>query len=264
MSEIRVPNILYKYRGYFNDFNRKTLFDQEVYLATMSQFNDPFEGQLPFRYYPEEVTPENIYLKLLETGKALYPHLSKIELEEYAYKRQQENFMEDDNHLEEVQKLYVGSIEEHYGILSLAKSPINYLMWSHYADSHKGFSIGFDTSQIVHSCEGLIRKVAYQDNLPYLHFLDEEEKANDFHSLICTKSAAWKYEDEYRVTKYGGAKSIVKYPKEAIKEIFLGVKMAQTEKVQIIDFVKAEKIDCEIFEISLSKKKFELDSLRIY
>jgi hypothetical protein len=76
-----IPDVIYKYRDYNNEWNRKTLFDHELYMASMSQFNDPFEGQLPFRYYPEEVTSENIYLKLLETGKALFPYSSKIELE---------------------------------------------------------------------------------------------------------------------------------------------------------------------------------------
>jgi hypothetical protein len=34
-----------------------------------------------------------------------------------------------------------------YAVLSLTRAPLNPLMWSHYADSHKGMVIGIDTEK---------------------------------------------------------------------------------------------------------------------
>jgi hypothetical protein len=259
-----IPDVIYKYRDYDNKWNRKTLFDFELYLPSMSQFNDPFEGQLPFTYKSEDLTPEKIFLKLIETGKQMHPEWTEEELHHNAYERQREDLMNDDKHLANVDKLLVDSVESSYGVLSLAEYSRNYLMWSHYASSHTGFAIGFDTKIIMNVSGGVLGKVIYSDKFPEMPMFGDISKLADFHSLICTKSTVWEYEQEVRITKHGWAKSTVHYPKEMIKEIILGVKMRQERKDEIIAFVVKEDIDCEIFELSLAKKKFELDSLRIY
>ncbi len=58
------PEILYKYRDYTNDFNKKTLFEFELFLSTTTIFNDPYEGLIPFSYNPKSLTQEKIYSKL--------------------------------------------------------------------------------------------------------------------------------------------------------------------------------------------------------
>ena len=64
-----IPQPLYKYRVWEEpckekQFSRRLLTDNEVYLASADQFNDPFDGTLPFKYPKKELTPENIFLKL--------------------------------------------------------------------------------------------------------------------------------------------------------------------------------------------------------
>lgn len=53
-----MPKIPYKYRDYKNNFNRSNLFEFELFLASTSMFNDPYEGSIPFSYDPIDLTPE--------------------------------------------------------------------------------------------------------------------------------------------------------------------------------------------------------------
>jgi hypothetical protein len=266
MSEILtdIPDVIYKYRDYDNEWNRKTLFDYELYMASMSQFNDPFEGKLPFQYRPEDLTSEKIFLKLIEDGRLRFPEWSEEELHKNAYEKQQEDFLNDDVHMKSIHKMSTELIEKNFGILSLAENPKNYLMWSHYAKSHTGFAVGFDKHTLFHTINGAMGKVIYDDEFPSMSLFDSDKTIGEFHTLLSTKSKIWEYEKEVRVTKHKASKGTIPYPKEMIKEIYFGASMAQENKDKIISFIKGEKIDCKIFELSLSKARFELDSLRIY
>ncbi len=78
------------------------------------------------------------------------------------------------------------------GYLSLSKTEKNILMWSHYAQNHEGFAIGFDAN---HSYFDLgVTEVEYSDQRPYLNPLQSEQDA----SLFYTKSTDWAYEQEIR------------------------------------------------------------------
>ena len=61
-----IPKTLYKYRiwdevGQEKQLSRRILTDNEVYLASPDQFNDPFDGSLPFKYNKEELTKDDSY-----------------------------------------------------------------------------------------------------------------------------------------------------------------------------------------------------------
>jgi hypothetical protein len=81
-----------------------------------------------------------------------------------------------------------GKLEKHYthiessvkksGIFSLSKEENNVLMWSHYADNHKGFSLGFALSNTFteYNESNVILgtdEVYYAENNPFVdHFLE--------------------------------------------------------------------------------------------
>lgn len=69
------------------------------------------------------------------------------------------------------------------------------LMWGHYANGSKGIRIDF----IVDSFRSYIKPVQYKQKE---HFVTneelEKELKNDLKNIMCRKSKAWKYEQEYR------------------------------------------------------------------
>ena len=78
------------------------------------------------------------------------------------------------------------------GIICLSWNWKHPLLWSHYADKHKGIAIGFDVPD-----DGPFRRVRYQRNrlqAPQAHWPGDA----DLERLLLTKSTAWEYETEYR------------------------------------------------------------------
>lgn len=47
---IKPPKILYKYANWSNDYHKKLLITPEIYFASPSSFNDPFDCKARFRY----------------------------------------------------------------------------------------------------------------------------------------------------------------------------------------------------------------------
>lgn len=76
------------------------------------------------------------------------------------------------------------------GLLCFSKSWRNPVLWSHYANEHKGICLGFDVP------DSLLHKVEYvQERLQFDQpFLDKYQ----LQQLLRTKFKDWEYEAEYR------------------------------------------------------------------
>ena len=78
-------------------------------------------------------------------------------------------------------------------------------MWSHYGNSHKGFCIGFNVSELFNVFkDSFLGRVLYKDNFPNIHDIKKCIINNDYDTidgLNFTKSKEWEYEKEYRFKK---------------------------------------------------------------
>lgn len=80
-------------------------------------------------------------------------------------------------------------LSETRGLLCFSKGWHNPVLWGHYADKHRGVSLGFDMPKIPP------RKVSYvTSRLSWPPVVNEAF----FERLLFTKFSHWSYEDEYR------------------------------------------------------------------
>ncbi|HYF66628.1 MAG TPA: DUF2971 domain-containing protein [Ohtaekwangia sp.] len=256
-----IPKLLYKYRDWSNPFQKRLLTDVEIYLSAPNQFNDPFDAAIPFRYDENDLTPENIFLKYLEVGKREYPKHNETQLHELAFDYQRRNLLFDEHHLEEQNSIMQREFNKQYGILSLCDNKNNFLMWSHYSNSHKGFCVGFDSEKLFEQTTGQIGPVIYQDEFPKFGLF--EDLIHQSIKATYTKSSIWAYEKEWRIMKAKISNRIVKLQNETIKEIILGNKMAQSEKFTIIELAAKQFPGAEVYEIKMHKTKFQLELQRV-
>lgn len=77
----------------------------------------------------------------------------------------------------------------HFGMLCFSGSWKNPLLWSHYANRHRGICLGFDVSGPV------IEKIRYVEARTKLKLPLSEDAVKD---LLFTKFIGWSYEDEWR------------------------------------------------------------------
>lgn len=255
------PRILYKYRSY-NENTTKILTDGELFMPSISKFNDPFEGAIPYIYDPAELTSDNIFLAMYKSAKEQHPDWIESEIHEYVYKHQKYKLLFDQAHLDKQLEETRKDVDDKFGILCLTIHRNNFLMWSHYADNHKGLCIGFDTQTLYDKIQGTLGKMEYQEELPTKHLQDNV--FTFLQRLLFVKSRVWEYEDEYRFVKMGLSNQVIKIPLNAIKEVVLGCRMAFEDKNKVIDIIKKYIPSCEIFDTLLSKTKFELVVNRIY
>jgi hypothetical protein len=90
-----------------------------------------------------------------------------------------------------------------FGVLSLSESYDNLLMWSHYADQHRGFVIEFESESeflapnYSKRIPSFLEKVEYNDLRPHL----SATTINRPEALV-RKASVWAYEREWRAIKY--------------------------------------------------------------
>jgi len=120
-------------------------------------------------------------------------------------------------------------------ICSLTKDKKNILMWSHYADGHKGVVIGVE----IDSNRYDIRPVTYGD-LPEIKNDNYSDKtATD---ILSCKYVVWKYEEEERVF----VNTDTKYVEVKVVEVITGSKMNKDDRDMIKELTKKINPDITI------------------
>lgn len=256
-----IPHILYKYRQWnecgLKQNQRRILTDNEIFLSSPSRFNDPFDCGTPFKYKKEQLTEENIYLKLRQTAKENNPNANSEEIETFVYNRQKEVDWKSDGYVKDYFPDFIRLLHENFGVFCLTPHNNNILMWSHYSDSHKGFCVGFDSKMLFETISGMIGKVHYTDKFVELDMFTDELGVS---RLLYAKHNIWEYEDEYRFTKFEGADKVVKIPNEAIKEVIFGANMPEEIQAEITKMLYDErKLDIIFSQAKPSFDKYELE-----
>lgn len=139
----------------------------------------------------------------------------------------------------------------------------NTLMWSHYADKHRGICIEYDIGKIYEKDNLIINKVNY--NMPIItnkSIADNEileiDNINRLIELFSIKSEDWKYEKEYRILYYDKERKkdgiLIDCP---IKSICFGTETSEDDKKLIRKIIKNKKGN----KIEFKEAKFKQDKL---
>jgi hypothetical protein len=180
------PPRLYKYQP-FKAYAIENLKSRAIWFSAPAAFNDPFDcaAVLP----STEITRgEGVRLaqelglppSFLDSGEPNERFLQMFE--DSARKVLQEQT----------------TISRHErGVACFSEKVDDLLMWSHYADGHRGFCLEYDTRDPAFD---YVRRVSYHDSVPTLRMtdilLDNEIDVVDL--VILTKHTAWSYEKEWR------------------------------------------------------------------
>lgn len=143
------------------------------------------------------------------------------------------------------------------GILSLSARPDILLLWSHYADSHRGYCLGFERGSGTALGDSVrTSKVRYTSEIPELN-LDEllirkayypvssfgtsgfktslKLETESLRHVLFRKSPDWGYEEEWRHVVEHGNKE-VNYP-GPLREVILGLNMSKAKRESLISAV---------------------------
>ncbi len=195
---------------------RKQFFEEPMLRATpFYNLNDPFEGQYSEEQIRNVNKHENLHLK---------PEVVDIDPEDNEY------------HIQAVIEGLQDDLFE-YGVVSFTEDYSNLLMWSHYADEHRGFVLEIEnrpwlTDSYINRNGNQFRykkkplcnteekpvRVVYRDSQPKFELQHDALPDNKWNvnyqklikSIFLTKGDRWLYEKEHRsVLKVSYADKII-------------------------------------------------------
>lgn len=139
------------------------------------------------------------------------------------------------------------------GILCLSETADNLPMWAHYADSHRGFVVGFDETSPFFDCRVSptddlrhVRRVEYSLDRPSLTLVE----LNSFRPFL-TKGTDWAYEREWRMVRplddashvVGNGTDAVHlfdFPAQALTSVILGCRMSEAKRAEIRSILQSD------------------------
>lgn len=248
---------LFRYVGF--DSSKKdrleALFiDRKLYHSLPEQFNDPFECKPLFKLPTSQ-----------EKIKKIATHLQRVAIENGVGIDKATRFVVNGLLNPEIlESTIIDAAQKTYGqvrICCFTTHNRNLLLWSHYADSHKGLCIEFDSTKFPIS---YAYKVKYNDNFPTIEYPRPENELGFLPVLV--KSTAWAYEDEYRliytpespVPIEVDGPSVILGPSD-ITGVYLGAKMDGATASTILEIINNGPFKPKIWKANLSKISYEID-----
>jgi hypothetical protein len=265
----KLPEILYKYRNWSIENHRKLLVDNEIYLSSARNFNDPYDCALPIDF--NKLTNRDLEKYYYDASKRNQPQLDckqRKKLSKELVLKARNRFPQ---LFEEFKRLQIEKNYSDFGVFSLTEDKSNIAMWSYYSDSHRGFCVGFDIKKLAEYLIHLaierkqlidIFKVKYSRKYPRLNPIRGDAEDIVIKPLI-TKSKIWQHEKEYRLLAIHGTNIKMNFPDEIFKEIIFGVRITEDTKNDIIKIIKNKQQSIKLYQSRISENKFKIEFEKI-
>jgi len=173
-------------------------------------------------------------------------------------------------------------INETVGVLSLTETPREPLMWSHYADSHKGFVIEFDEKhsfftehRVENNVINGLHEIIYSSRRPAIQALTEimKNSADEFGAkMFFTKSKQWVDEREWRmvlplkladkvIEKREGSIYLFALPHDCVTGVTLGTQYAPTTEDDVVKLIQSDERykHVKLSRAIMSDKTYEME-----
>ena len=229
------------------NYTEDNLKNSSIYFSRPSKFNDPFDLKPYINFTEEDIAYLNEHFANQGSAAISYAdYLNDI--------REREKFNQ-----------FFLELFDNMGVFCCTNRRNNLLMWSHYADEHRGVCLGFSAPLILQdnpevNLDGMIsfQEVKYSDKRVKLGLVG----INEFCNAVLVKHSGWKYEKEYRsiIPHYSG---VIKYHPECLTEVILGCRMPEKEQERIKSILQKRTYKPKLYLAKLKEKTFGLNFVEI-
>ncbi len=229
---------LYRYRSLADprssNYVEQILLRNELYFSPPREFNDPFDcSPVPSL----KSSGKEFHTFLGELTKRRRPDLSRS-----ARRAQVSTIARDlarnqrSKEAQEALRADMNKIVNETGILCLSAGCDHPLMWSHYADSHRGICLRFQASSTT-PFFGRAQRVSYQSERPTLNLVRDtiDEKVQ---KALLTKADYWSYEAEWRIIDHDAGPGVRQFPPELLDGVILGARISDTDKQKVLGWLE--------------------------
>lgn len=251
---------LYKYRSCCNDrefgYLKDIILEGKVWASCPQNFNDPYECLPSFQKcrnrsqndaYLEEACARNRRqlnrrLKRCAGSKIAHYRLTQKDREEFEERWRQS-----------LRKL---------GVVCFSGDPNNILMWSHYANNHRGLAL----EVLLDEDDARLFEVEYtSDRIVCPLFRKEEGRLHEIRDVLKRKFHDWRYEREYRLLhdiqemRNRGNGELAQIPKQSIKKILLGAKASPALEDSLRKMLSDNELNIPIIKVKLDPLKYRVN-----
>lgn len=205
-----LPVFFYKYSRVENVY--KMLESKTLWFSSPKDFNDSFDCNVNLiDFIPSELDIVKLINEKVDGNRSVRrKEIQKNKQNSYRIKKQIS---------EQFQEIFYNS-----GVCCFSEVEDNMLMWSHYADNHKGICLKFK-STIAHVAT-MTAKVKYSENFEKVKYFSDDPYS--IYHLVFSKSDNWSYEKEIRafIMIHNGK---VEFEIDNLEEIIFGCKIEKDE-----------------------------------
>lgn len=246
----RYTRFLYKYRPGNDEYLKDIIINNRLWLSSPSNFNDPFDACINYNFSGTSQQKLEAIKRILKSSTTL------------SYKKRKSEalrLLTSVNWNERFQESYDSNIRN-LGVCSFSETPRNILMWSHYADHHRGVCIQYCISQSLKPLLGAIAVKYTNDYLVGNPAVEDQEKI--ITRSLLTKAADWAYEHERRILIPDRAGTTLFVSPPALRSVIIGCK-ASVETINLIESLLKERRqqgfpDFKIYQAAKDPAKFAL------
>ncbi|MCB1276765.1 DUF2971 domain-containing protein [Prosthecobacter sp.] len=191
-----------------------TLTNKTMRFASPLKFNDPFEMTPRIEQPPEELVLDRLladhmvedYFIKVGSKKGLSREESSKEYHACELPRRFQKFQTPEGWTKKAFDLkwdLVGKIAKGFRILCCSHREDSILMWSHYAEQHRGIVMEFETAEMIEGVDLATEayEVRYRSSPPSIPALhpDMASFEETLLQVLTTKALEWSYEEEVRI-----------------------------------------------------------------
>lgn len=251
---MNLPQIVYKFRDWQNPNHRSTLYLNEIYLASPADFNDPFDCR---------IIPDFSLLgtreKKIEYLETLRPANPVFEIDQAL------------NNLEEIiknpemyERKYFEFDDKHLAVFCVCLKWDVIPLWSHYANFHTGFCVGFILEKLLSAFPfSKMGELNYHEypSIDPKDRSDPEKYIGTSFKKTHYKSEDWSYEKEFRLTRLIEKEMtlqdrLVHLSDDSIAEVTLGLTFPPIDISKIKEIASVKK--WPLFQVRRIPMKFGL------
>jgi hypothetical protein len=245
-----IPTTVYKYLRVDRNTLSLLIFHELYFSNPVKDFNDPFDFRIraDFTQLFEEVAKDEQRDPKKPRQLGLGGDLSSMESSEFVGLNSSMN------------KLFFDKI----GVCCFSSKNDDILMFSHYADQHRGICLGFSSSILEQNFSrpeksNKFQKVEYVSEFPDLKL--GSSNMHEITRLYSMKSKQWEYEEEYRLLVHDGRGSR-EFPKNALREVVFGCATPASDKRLIRRVIDLQKTSVLFLQARKARNRFELELAR--
>lgn len=206
-----IPRYFYKYRSMQHALD--IIRTGKLKFSTVDEFKDPFDGM---GNWSVECSEE-------EHNRAIDAFLSRLPADMPIYVKAQfaDELRKNTMTLQAINAKGIEIMRMNAGVFCMSPIFDDIIMWSYYADSHRGACLKLDILQDTALFSG-INQVVYRNQMPVGNILDARDASRWFWEAITTKHQDWYYEQEARVVHHR-KNGYLPFNKKVLTEVLFGV-----------------------------------------